>query len=108
KADQVGVIIFALFKRWQRRAIDLHERPAQAFSSGTVGDALDSRHPGIAAITNGKEAPFDASQIDSLMTRQTFDAVAEQLEPELALDAVRSGNRSEGDAALAAVRRGQA
>src|SRR6478672_5899083 len=37
------------------------------------------------------------------MARKALDAIAEQLKSELALDAVRSGDRSEGDAALAAV-----
>src|SRR3954454_7789894 len=38
----------------------------------------------------------------ALMAGQALDAVAEQLETDLALDSMRPGDRSEGDAALAA------
>ena len=43
QADQVGVIIFALFERRQRGAVDLDQRPAQRLGRGTVVDALEPR-----------------------------------------------------------------
>ena len=43
QADQVGVIIFALFERRQRRAIDLDQRAAQRLGRRAVGNAFEAR-----------------------------------------------------------------
>jgi hypothetical protein len=97
------VIIFALLERRERRAIDFDEGTAQCFDIGSVGDPLEAGDSAFSAIASEKEAPLDASHIELLLARKSVDAVAEQLQPDFALHAMRAGNRSESDAALAAV-----
>jgi hypothetical protein len=95
--DQVGVIIFAFLERRERRPVDLDQRAPQRLGRRAIADAFEPRDGRLAAVPNRKEAPFDASNVQGLMARQAVHAVAEQLEPEFALDAVRPGNRSESD-----------
>ena len=52
QADQVGVIIFALFERRQRVAVDLDQRAAQRFGGGAVGDAVEPRDRRLAAVAD--------------------------------------------------------
>ena len=66
QADQVGVIIFALLERRQRRAVDLDQRAAQRLGGGAVADAFEARDRGLAAVADGKEAPLDASDVELL------------------------------------------
>jgi hypothetical protein len=97
EADQVGVIIFTFIERRQRGAIDLHQRAAQRFGCRAIGDAFESRHGGLAAIPNGEEAPLGASDVQLFMAGEAPGAVGEQLQANLAFDAMRAGDRGERD-----------
>ena len=54
--DQVGVIIFALFERRQRVAVDLDQLAAQGLGGGAVGDALEAGDGGLAAALTSLSA----------------------------------------------------
>jgi len=103
QANQVSVIIFAFFKRGQRRTVDFYEGATQRLGGRTVVDAVKSGNGSLAAVPNEKEAPFDTSYAQIFVTGEALHAVTEQLEPQLTLDAVRPGDRSECDLALAAI-----
>ena len=104
--DQVRVIIFALFERRQRGAVDLDQQAAKRFGGAAVIDALEPRDRGLAAVADAARRRLSAPPtIQFLVARQAFDAVAEQLEPDLALDAMRAGDGSERDSAPAVVTR---
>ncbi len=98
QADQVGVIIFARLERRQGRAVHFDERAAQGLGGGAVVDPLEPGD-GRLAVTDGKQAADRAADVELLLPRQAVDAVAEQLEAQLAFDAVRPGNRGERDRA---------
>ena len=63
QADQVGMIIFALFERRQSGAIDLDQRAAQRLGGGSVGNPFEARDRGLADVSNGEEPPFGASDV---------------------------------------------
>ena len=99
QADQVGVIIFALFERRQAIAVDLDQLPAQRLGGGAVGDALEAGDGGLAAVLDDARASALAPPTKSCAWRvEAVDAVREQLEPHLALHAMRAGDRGERDA----------
>ena len=103
EADQVGVIIFALLERRQRGAVDLDQRSAQRFGGGAVGDALEAgdRAPCPVAATASRRS--SAPPTNSCRVRgEAVGAVAEQLEPHLALDAMGPGDGGERDPAPSA------
>ena len=102
QADQIGVIIFALLERRQRGAVDLDQRAAQRLGGGAVVDALEAGH-GASCRCRGRKEPRSAPRRTGFLARQALDAVAEQLQPNLALDAMRAGDRGEGNPALAAI-----
>ena len=66
QADQVGVIIFALFERRQRGAVDLDQRAAQGLGGGAVGDALEAGDGALAVAADLEQAALDAADVDSL------------------------------------------
>src|SRR5690348_6604956 len=107
QADEIGVIIFPFIERRQRRAVDLDERSAQRFGGRAVENAFEARNRGLAAVPDAEEAPFRASDIELLVPGQALRAVTEQLEPQLAFDAMRAGNRGERDSTLAALAHAQ-
>ena len=79
QADQVGVIIFALFERGQRGAVDLDQRAAQRLGGGPVGNALETGDGGLAAVADSKEAALEPAHIDILMPGEARRAVANSL-----------------------------
>src|SRR6185369_17012952 len=70
-------------------------------------DALEPRDRTL-AVANGQEAPLGTPNVQFLVVRKAVDAVAEQLQPDLALDALRAGDRGERDPTLAAIAHAQA
>ena len=84
------MIIFAILERRELVSVDFNQRSAQRLGGRPVRDALEPRNGGLAAVANGKEAPFGVSDNQFLMAGEAFDAVAEQLQPHLSLDAMRT------------------
>jgi hypothetical protein len=106
KSDQVGVIIFALFKRRESRALDLDQRPTQGLGSRAIGDSFDTRDRSRRAGPNALQLPFDSAHEDGAVSLQVFSAVREQLQAQFAPDAMRSGDGGKGDALRSSPGRG--
>ena len=108
QSDEVGMIIFARVQRRQRGPVDLDQRAAQRLGGGTVGYAFDARDGRPAAVANREQAPFDTSDVEFAMGGEAVGAFAEQLEPQLALDAMDAGDGGKRNPTLAALAHAQA
>src|SRR4249919_977966 len=102
QADDVGVIIFALAKRGQRRAVDFDQRTTQCLGRAAVGNSVEARYRHFAVANRNKPA-LDPRDVEFLGPAQAFDTGAEQLQPHLALDAMRPGDRGERNTALVTI-----
>ena len=105
-----GANSLARAKEAADNAVTASVKDALRLGCCAVVDAFEPRHGGLAALADAQDAPLGASNEQRLVGGEAFDAVAEQLEPHLALDPMRTRNRSESDAALTAIfgRHGQA
>ena len=91
------MVIFALLERRQRRSLDLDQRPAQAFGGGAVADAGEARDRPVGAVADALQLALDAADQQPAVAADAGGAVGEQLQAHLALDAVRAGDRRQGD-----------
>ena len=71
--------------------------PRSASAALRSAIALEPRDGRLAAVADGEQAPLDVRRRTASCARQAVDAVAEQLEAHLALDAMRPGDRGERD-----------
>ena len=106
QADQIGVIIFAFLERRQRRRG--RPRPAIRAAPRQQSDRrpLRTAQPPSCRCRERQGGAFSAPPTKQLLlARQALDAVAEQLEPHLAFDAMRAGNGGKRNFTLAAAHR---
>src|SRR6185437_1689380 len=102
--DDVGVIIFALFERRQRRARDLDQRAAKRFGGRAVGNTVEARDRRLARVSQFHEPPRLAGDEQRLVLLELLGVVGEQFQAQIAFDAVRADDCGERDPTLAALR----
>src|SRR5690606_3640518 len=99
EADQVDVVVFALFERRQRGTRNGERGPAQLFGGCAVGDlGKAGDRPALAVVAQLRERQRAA--IEGLVHGECLDALTEQLEPNLARHAVRTRDGREHDGPL--------
>ena len=96
--DEVGVIIFALFERRQWARSTSTSEPRSASAADAVGNALEPRNGDLPAVAGKEKAALSTAHVDTLMPGEAGCAVGKQLQPNLALHAMRAGHRGECDA----------
>ncbi len=89
------MIIFAVGQRRQRVAGDGQRRAAQRLGGGAIGHLGEARDRAIGAGPHRLERQRGVARLKQRIVREI---VGEQLEPQLALDAVRADDGGEGHA----------
>ena len=97
QANQVGVIIFAVFERGSAARSTSISCPRKGLGGGSVGNALEAGDGGLAAVAAPSKRCSAPPTIDFCMPGEAVGA-AEQLQPNLTLDAMRAGDCGERDA----------
>jgi hypothetical protein len=108
KTDQVGVVIFTLFKRWQCCTINFDQGTAKGFGFVPLANTLEADNCGAARFPRLEQSSPHAPNIEVFVLLQIVDAAREELEPDLSANPMCARDRSESDRALAAVVRGHA
>jgi hypothetical protein len=101
KADQIGVIIFALLERGQIAARNRQKLAAQRLGAGAVADLLEPGDRHGAGAFHRLQRQGAIADLDHFVAAHAFGALRKQLQPDLAANAVGTGNGSEGDPVVA-------
>src|SRR4051794_13859473 len=94
------MVIFALFERRQCGSFDLDELAAQGLGGRAVRDTVKASNGGFSAVSNAEKTAFHVTDVDILMRGEARCAVAEQLQPNLALHSMRAGHCGKCDALI--------
>jgi hypothetical protein len=95
------VIIFALLERGQIAARNRQKLAAQRLGAGAVADLLEPGDRHGAGAFHRLQRQSAIADLDHFVAAHAFGALRKQLQPDLAANAVGTGNGSEGDPVVA-------